>query len=75
MREAWRLDARALERIADGEGVCIGRYWANEVEPVRHREKLLTMVCRKAGFEGGAWRTGQVQLFTFEAQVITAHTL
>jgi AmmeMemoRadiSam system protein A len=39
------------------------------------RTTLLTMVCRKAGFEGGAWRDGQVELFTFEAQVITADTV
>jgi len=36
------------------------------------RETLLTMVCRKAGLEPGAWRGDEVELFTFEAQVVTA---
>ena len=39
------------------------------------RDTLLTMACLKAGLEGGAWRAGQVELFTFEAQVITADTV
>jgi AmmeMemoRadiSam system protein A len=39
------------------------------------RDTLLTMVCRKAGLAGGAWRAGYVELFTFEAQVITGDTV
>ena len=36
------------------------------------RDTLLTMVCRKAGLRGDAWQGGDVELFIFEAQVITA---
>jgi len=39
------------------------------------RDTLLAMVCRKAGLDPAAWRGGDVELFTFEAQIITADPL
>jgi len=73
-------------RPARADDVVVGRHGVLVRRGARHgvllpqvatefgwdRETLLTMVCRKAGLEGGAWRAGHVELFTFEAQVITA---
>ena len=60
-----------LVRRGDRQGVFLPQVAA---EFGWDRETLLTMVCRKAGLAGDAWRQDQVELFTFEAQRITAET-